>query len=99
MTLRSSTIFLLVIGCGGKNLLINFHYSFESSLDPIQIPILLLYEGVFALMKPVHCLSKLLVSKYDLIVFEDLKIKNLVKNSKLAKSIHDAGMLMQQSIY
>ena len=38
-----------------------------------------------------HCLSKLLVSKYDLIVFEDLKIKNLVKNSKLAKSIHDAG--------
>lgn len=38
-----------------------------------------------------HCLSKLLVSKYDLIVFEDLKIRNLVKNSKLAKSIHDAS--------
>ena len=26
-----------------------------------------------------HCLSKMLVSKYDLIVFENLKIKNLVK--------------------
>nr|WP_232216925.1 transposase [Methanohalobium evestigatum] len=33
-----------------------------------------------------HCLSKLLVEKYDLIVFEDLKIKNLIKNNRLAKS-------------
>jgi putative transposase len=32
-----------------------------------------------------------LVSSHDLIAFEDLKIANLVKNSKLAKSIHDAG--------
>ncbi|WP_292484782.1 transposase [Methanohalobium sp.] len=38
-----------------------------------------------------HCLSKLLVERYDLIVFEDLKIKNLVKNNKLAKSISDVG--------
>ncbi|MBP1908609.1 RNA-guided endonuclease InsQ/TnpB family protein [Methanolobus bombayensis] len=48
-----------------------------------------------------HCLSKLLVAKYDLIVFEDLKIKNLVKNSKLSKSIHDAswGRLVQHVMY
>ncbi|WP_232216914.1 RNA-guided endonuclease InsQ/TnpB family protein [Methanohalobium evestigatum] len=38
-----------------------------------------------------HCLSKLLVDKYDLIVFENLKIRNLVKNNKLAKSISDVG--------
>uniref|UniRef100_UPI0025E0220D RNA-guided endonuclease InsQ/TnpB family protein n=1 Tax=Methanohalobium sp. TaxID=2837493 RepID=UPI0025E0220D len=38
-----------------------------------------------------HCLSKLLVDKYDLIVFEDLKIKNLVKNNRLAKSISDVS--------
>ncbi|WP_292486298.1 transposase [Methanohalobium sp.] len=38
-----------------------------------------------------HCLSKLLVERYDLIVFEDLKIKNLVKNNRLAKSISDVG--------
>jgi putative transposase len=31
------------------------------------------------------------VEKYDLIVFEDLKIKNLVKNNRLAKSILDVG--------
>lgn len=48
-----------------------------------------------------HCLSKILVSKYDLIVFEDLKIKNLVRNSRLAKSIHDAGWsgLVQHTEY
>ena len=38
-----------------------------------------------------HKLSKEWVSKYDLIAFEDLKIKNMVKNPKLAKSIEDAG--------
>jgi len=38
-----------------------------------------------------HCLSKLLVSKYDLIVFENLKIKNMVRNRSYAKSIHDAS--------
>jgi len=32
-----------------------------------------------------------LVSSLDLIAFEDLKIANMVKNSKLAKSINDAG--------
>ncbi|WP_342304756.1 transposase [Methanolobus sp. ZRKC5] len=48
-----------------------------------------------------HCLSKLLVSKHDLVVFEDLKIKNLVKNSRLAKSIHDASWarLVQHTTY
>jgi putative transposase len=32
-----------------------------------------------------------LVSSHDVIAFEDLKIRNLVKNHHLAKSIHDAG--------
>ncbi|WP_292485466.1 transposase [Methanohalobium sp.] len=32
-----------------------------------------------------------MVEKYDLIVFENLKIKNLVKNNRLAKSISDVG--------
>ena len=32
-----------------------------------------------------------LVRKYDVIVFEDLRIKNMVKNHKLAKSISDAS--------
>jgi len=32
-----------------------------------------------------------LVTSNDLIAFEDLKIRNLVRNRKLAKSIHDAG--------
>src|SRR6266571_4569948 len=32
-----------------------------------------------------------LVSSCDLIAYEDLQIKNMVRNRKLAKSIHDAG--------
>jgi putative transposase len=31
------------------------------------------------------------VKSHDLIAYEDLQIKNMVKNRKLAKSIHDAG--------
>lgn len=38
-----------------------------------------------------HKLSRGLVESYDLIVFEDLKVKNMVKNQYLAKSISDAG--------
>jgi len=38
-----------------------------------------------------HKISTELVADYDLIVFEDLKIKNMVKNHYLAKSISDAG--------
>jgi putative transposase len=38
-----------------------------------------------------HKISKKLVADYDLIVFEDLKVKNMVKNKYLAKSISDAG--------
>ncbi|MHC1611210.1 MAG: RNA-guided endonuclease InsQ/TnpB family protein [Candidatus Methanospirareceae archaeon] len=38
-----------------------------------------------------HKISKRLVADYDLIVFEDLKVKNMVKNHYLAKSISDAG--------
>ncbi len=38
-----------------------------------------------------HKESRKLVNTYDLIVFEDLKIKNMVKNSRLSKSISDAS--------
>jgi len=38
-----------------------------------------------------HKVSRLLVDKYDLIVFEDLNIKNMIKDSYLAKSIHDVS--------
>ena len=38
-----------------------------------------------------HKLSRKLVDSYDLIVYENLKITNMVKNHHLAKSISDAG--------
>jgi len=38
-----------------------------------------------------HKTSRTLVKEYDLIVFEDLQIQNMVKNHHLAKSISDAG--------
>ncbi|WP_287585428.1 RNA-guided endonuclease TnpB family protein [Candidatus Borrarchaeum sp.] len=38
-----------------------------------------------------HKLSRKLVDNYDLIVYENLKITNMVKNHHVAKSISDAG--------
>jgi len=38
-----------------------------------------------------HKLSRQLVDNYDLIVYENLQITNMVKNHRLAKSISDAG--------
>ena len=38
-----------------------------------------------------HKLSKMLVEEYDLIVIEDLKVSNMVKNHKLAQSISSAS--------
>lgn len=38
-----------------------------------------------------HKLSRELINVYDCIVFEDLNIKDMVKNSRLSKSIHDAS--------
>ncbi len=38
-----------------------------------------------------HKISKKLVDSFDLIVFEDLQIRNMMQNHHLAKSISDAG--------
>lgn len=38
-----------------------------------------------------HKLSRELINAYDFIAFEDLNVKNMVKNSRLSKSIHDAS--------
>lgn len=38
-----------------------------------------------------HKIGRMLVDKYDHIVFEDLQIQNMVQNHHLAKSISDAG--------
>jgi putative transposase len=38
-----------------------------------------------------HILSARIVAAHDLVVMEDLRIKNMVKNHHLAKSIHDAA--------
>lgn len=38
-----------------------------------------------------HKVSRRLVDAYDLLVFEDLLIPNMVRNGRLAKHIHDAG--------
>jgi putative transposase len=48
----------------------------------------------------IHHVSKWLVGNYDLIAFEDLKIRNMV-HSTMAKSIHDAawGILIWQLTY
>lgn len=48
-----------------------------------------------------HEISKELVSRADLFVFEDLKIQNMMANHRLSKSIHDAswGKLFQYTSY
>jgi len=48
-----------------------------------------------------HKLSRDLVNKYDVIVYEDLQINNMLKNHCLAKSISDAswGKLMRYTNY
>ena len=48
-----------------------------------------------------HKASRILADTYDQIVFEDLQIKNMVKNHHLARSIHDAswGMLINFTTY
>ena len=48
-----------------------------------------------------HKASRFLADTYDQIIFEDLQIKNMVKNHHLARSIHDAswGMLINFTTY
>src|SRR5699024_11762306 len=38
-----------------------------------------------------HKVSRQLVDNYDLIAFEDLNVKGMVKNKHLAKSIHEVS--------
>ena len=45
-----------------------------------------------------HKTSRILADTYDRIVFEDLQIKNMVKNHHLARSIHDASWNMLISL-
>ena len=48
-----------------------------------------------------HKVSRFLADTYDQIIFEDLQIKNMVKNHHLARSIHDAswGKLIEFATY
>ncbi|KAF5414208.1 MAG: hypothetical protein C5S48_09320 [Candidatus Methanogaster sp.] len=48
-----------------------------------------------------HKASRILADSYDRIIFEDLQIKNMVKNHHLARSIHDAswGILISLTTY
>ena len=48
-----------------------------------------------------HKVSRIMVDTYDGVVFENLQIKNMVKNHNLARSIHDAswGMLIGFTSY
>ncbi len=48
-----------------------------------------------------HKASRILADSYDRITFEDLQIKNMVKNHHLARSVHDAswGMLINFTTY
>ncbi len=45
-----------------------------------------------------HKLSRSLVDRFDLIAFEDLRIKNMLKNRYLAKGIADASWHLLQSL-
>ena len=45
-----------------------------------------------------HKASRILADTYDKIIFEDLQIKNMVKNHHLARSIHDASWNMLISL-
>jgi putative transposase len=45
-----------------------------------------------------HKLSRRLVDRFDLVAFEDLRIKDMLHNRRLAKSISDSAWFMLQSL-
>jgi putative transposase len=74
----------------------------SSNRDKQKVVLAGIYRKVRNIRKDyLHKASRVLADSYDLIVFEDLQIQNMVKNHHLARSIHDAswGMLISLTTY
>jgi len=64
----------------------------SSNRDKARIKVARLHERIANMRTDTHHkLSTNLIKAYDVIVIEDLKVSNMVRNRKLAKSISDAG--------
>jgi putative transposase len=64
----------------------------SSNRDKQKVVLSGIYRKVRNIRKDcLHKASRILADSYDLIIFEDLQIKNMVKNHHLARSIHDAS--------
>ncbi len=74
----------------------------SSNRDKQKVVLSGIYRKVRNIRKDcLHKASRTLSDTYDLIIFEDLQIQNMVKNHHLARSIHDAswGMLISLTTY